>query len=129
MDLKDARENYNYFSAQASTVVRQLSFAGIAIIWIFSGSGEPVDVVVPQDLLVPGLLLVAALASDLLQYVAGALPWGVYQRWREWKDKPDPFVAPRQINWPGNTFFGLKLLTASVAYLLLLVRVADRLTT
>lgn len=94
MDLKDARENYVYFSGQASTVVRQLGFAGIAIIWIFSEGDKPNRATVPRDLLVPGLLLVVALASDLLQYVAGALCWGCYQRWREWKDLPETFQRP-----------------------------------
>ena len=69
------------------------------------------------------------LALDLLQYVAGTVVWGAYNRWhdREGTDRDAEFLAPRWLNWPALAFFWLKLLGIVAAYVLLLAELAGRL--
>lgn len=82
MQLKDTRESYQFFSGKASEIVRQLGFAGIAVIWVFKVTVGDRQVV-PPELLPAGILLVSGLTLDLLHYVTGTLIWGVYNRSKE----------------------------------------------
>ena len=128
MNLKDCRAAYDYFSGTASTIARQLGFAGIAIIWIFKTDQGGVYRV-PPELIWPGLLLVGALAADFLHYLAAAVMWGGYHRHKERKGINDDqeFLAARWVNWPGNAFFGTKLALVVAAYALLIVFLVGKL--
>lgn len=122
MKLKDALENYYVFTGKASDVLRQLSFAGIAIIWMFKlqAGGQTK---IPEALILPASLFTGALAFDLLHYVLASAMWGGFIRYLEQRKKVfrnKQFKAPRWINWPGNMFFVLKAICASAAYVLLL---------
>jgi hypothetical protein len=121
MKLKDARAFYEFFSAKASDIIRQLGFAGIAIIWVFKNSSSETSGLLPREFLWPGVLIVATLASDLLHYLSATLAWGRYSRNKERADVGEEaeFEAPRWINWPSLFFFGLKTLCVIVAYGLL----------
>ena len=66
MRLQDYRETFYEFTGKASDITRQLSFAGIAIIWIFKKE-TGTALTVPHELLWPGVLIVLALFFDLLQ--------------------------------------------------------------
>jgi hypothetical protein len=123
MKLKDALENYYVFTGKASDVLRQLSFAGIAIIWMFKlqAGGQTK---IPEALILPAAIFTGGLAFDLLQYLSASAMWGGFARYRELQRKGPrnrQFKAPRWINWPGNAFFVLKALCASAAYILLLL--------
>jgi hypothetical protein len=82
MLLKDYRETYYTFTGKASDINRQLAFAAIAVIWLFKRdvSGVPS---VPPPLILPGALVVLALAVDLLQYLLGAIIWYCFYRSKE----------------------------------------------
>jgi hypothetical protein len=67
--LKDFYE----LSGKASDISRQLAFAAIAVVWLFKTDTPTGQITIPPDLIWPGILIVAALAADLLQYVAGSL--------------------------------------------------------
>lgn len=82
MKLEDTRESYQFFSGKASEIVRQLGFAGIAVIWVFKVTVGDRQVV-PPELLPAGILLVSGLTLDLLHYVIGTLIWGIYNRSKE----------------------------------------------
>ena len=132
LELKDAREAYYDFTSRLSAVVRQLGFAGIALIWIFKSGSQPKEFSIPSDLHIPAILLVVGLASDLLHYVAASLSWGLYQ-WRKEKSFQESaapldtrFDAPRQLNWGGNTFLTIKVLAIGTAYGFLLESLARR---
>jgi hypothetical protein len=132
VNLADALKAYQDRSATASTVARQLAFAGIAIVWVFSGA-SPINgkLSVPQDLLRVGFFLVIALACDFLQYVWGALAWGVFHRSKETNLHSSPqtdFLAPAWINYPAIAFFWAKLVMVMLAYVLLGVALGSRLT-
>ena len=53
MKLSEYKKTYEDFSGKASNVVRQLSFAGIAVIWIFkvqsNGSLKIPDTLAPES--------------------------------------------------------------------------------
>lgn len=118
MKLNDARDNYYFFSGKTSELIRQLGLAGIAIIWIFKRevAGLPR---VPPELIRPLWLIALGLAFDMLQYSAGTLIWGVYQRRKELSGvhEDDTFKAPRWFNWPGITFIILKVVVIALAYI------------
>ena len=131
MKLSDLRENYEYFSEKTSALVRNLGFAGIALIWAFKTTTNGKSVV-PSELIMPGVLIVTGLALDLLHGVVGTAIWGIYNRVKEKdfekraaKDRNfDPegedFLAPSPINWPALLLFWGKIAAMLIAYALLI---------
>ena len=74
MRLQDYRDTYYTFTGKASDLNRQLAFAAIAVIWLFKRDVAGVPSV-PPNLILPGALVVLALAFDLLQYCLGSIIW------------------------------------------------------
>jgi len=119
--LNDALENYYYYTGKTSEIVRQLGFAGIAIVWIFRTDvgGRPT---VPPELLPAALFIVMGLTLDLLQYVGGSVIWGIYHRKKEVEGTgaEAEFLAPPQINWLTLFLFWSKTVVMVIAYVLVL---------
>jgi hypothetical protein len=119
--LENVREAYYFNTGKLSDIVRQLAFAGIALVWIFKAdiAGRPT---IPSDLMPATLLLMAGLTFDLLHYVAGSLIWGMYNRLKERAGTLETaeFAAPREINWPLLFFFWTKTAVMISAYALIL---------
>jgi len=116
--LKDVREFYSHHTSKTSEIVRQLGFAGIAVIWVFKSevAGRPT---IPPELVSAAFLIVLGLGLDLLHYVAGSLVWGIYGRIKELRDdvsSTTEFEAPRQINWPAIILFWSKTVVMIIAY-------------
>ncbi len=120
MKLEDVRSAYQYFSEKASDIVRQLGFAGIALIWLFHSEvgGKPV---INSALLPAGFWIILALTCDLLHYVAGTLVWGIYNRRSEQasRSETEEFTANPMLNWPILTFFWGKVVCIIIAYVIL----------
>jgi hypothetical protein len=107
LSLEQVHEAYYQATGKTSDIVRQLSFAGIGMIWILSGGSltptRQLDI--DNDLLLAGLGLVVALALDLAQYAYRSAAWGIYGRRMENQDAV--FASPsRRINWAANALFG-----------------------
>jgi hypothetical protein len=123
-----AHRVYEARSGAASTICRQLGFAGIALIWAFRVvDGE--NVAVPQVLLLPAALIVASLALDLFHYAVASAMWAIVGRvfeLRENRGKLVPSRAPRWMNYPAVVLFWLKLAAMAAAYYLLLRYLAAR---
>ncbi len=120
MKLKDARDNYYFYSGKTSDIIRQMALAGVALAWLFKrdAGGSPV---IPEGLLKPTFLVVLTLVCDFAQYVSGSIMWGTFNRYKEQRvDEEVEFLAPKQINWPVLAFFVLKTVSLIVAYALLL---------
>lgn len=66
--LKCWQEEYENDSSNLSTLIRNLSFAGIGLIWIFKNT-DPSGKLLPRELIYPTLIIVIALFVDLLQYI------------------------------------------------------------
>lgn len=124
MNLSGYKKDYYELSGLASSACRQLAFAGIALIWIFK-SGDGSKICLPDSLLIPAGLLVLSLTCDMLQYVSGAIIWGLFHRYHEKRKvtpESDPYVLAKPIyNWPADTFFYLKIASVLLAYFLLLM--------
>ena len=117
MNLEDVRTAYETLSGKASDIVRQLSLAGIGLIWVFkSGAGPSLSVDPP--LLKAALFIFLALSLDFLQYVLGTTIWFIYFRYKEGlvTKKDDEFKAPTWLNWPTWGIFYLKSAAMLVAY-------------
>jgi hypothetical protein len=70
-------ENFEEYTGKASDVTRQLSFAGIAVVWLLrTGGGGSLPI--PSALLLPLALFVWSLSFDLLQYVVASVVWGSF---------------------------------------------------
>jgi hypothetical protein len=121
MKLKDARDFYYFYSGKTSDLVRQLGLAGIAVVWLFKYEVDGVPKI-PEALLPPLILIVLALAFDLLQYAVATSIWGIFQRSRERSgiSEDTDFLAPKQVNWSSIGFFVLKTLAVIFAYVFLL---------
>lgn len=130
MTLDDVRKCYQDSSKQAGDVGRTLSFAGIAVVWIFK-TGDGAAAVLPSSL-VPALLCFAmSLAFDLLQYLSASLIWGYYNRHQEkWLqangDVKDTFRAPIYFNWPAVACFWMKSLSVMTGQALLILFLVKR---
>ena len=122
MNLREAKSAYEELSAKASDVIRQLSLAGIALIWIFRTNADQTPTL-HQDLLRGALFITVALACDLLQYLIGTLIWFRYFRYREKRGTPEEedFAAPTMLNWPGWFLFTVKSVMMILAYGLYLI--------
>ena len=98
---------------------------GIGIIWVFK---ENTGSLIPKALLAPGILLVTALAFDVLQQAYGMLAW----RWVA--SKGEGYVPERQIEtpkWldrPTTTIFYARMLLVFAGYICLLAYLKSRLS-
>ena len=128
MKLENIRDNYKYYSQKISDIIRQLGFAGIALIWIFKNVDGDRQFI-PADLLLPTLFIVISLCLDLFHYISGTLIWGIYNRKKELKDtkEGDIFLAPNYINWTTLFFFWSKIIVMVVAYIFILKYLSDKL--
>lgn len=122
MKLQDYRNTYYEFSSTASEVARKLSFAGIALIWLFKIESLPIPKI-PTELVFPTGLLALSLSFDLLQYIVASAIWGVFQWYQEKKLKDiseDPdLAAPSILKFPQFLLFWSKLFLAMAAYILI----------
>jgi hypothetical protein len=119
--VQDYLKDFYEFSAKASDVSRQLAFAAIAVIWLFKTDSPTGQINIPPDLIWPGILIVAALAADLLQYVVGSLIWGSYARYLE---REHSRGVERHSNWLPLPIWGLYMIKIALvigAYILILL--------
>jgi len=124
MKLDDVHTRYAEASAKSSEVARQLAFAGIAVVWLFSGGkiDQKTGLHVPGHLLWAGALLVAALTLDFFHAAYRAASLGVFARIKEKDaaiDRDAEIDFPRWINWPSIGCFWGKLACVGFAYCLL----------
>jgi hypothetical protein len=122
MKLEDIRDNYQYYSQKISDIIRQLGFAGIALIWIFKNVDGNKQFI-PSALMLPTLLIIISLGLDLFHYISGTLIWGIYNRIKELRDikEDDEFLAPNYINWITLFFFWTKIIVMVVAFIFILI--------
>jgi hypothetical protein len=130
MTLDDVRKCYQDSSKQAGDVGRTLSFAGIAVVWIFK-TGDGSAAAVPAALIPALFCFATSLGLDLAQYLAASAIWGYYGRHQEkWLhengDAKNTFRAPTYLNWPAIAFFWLKSLSVVVGQVLLIAFLVRR---
>jgi hypothetical protein len=126
LNLQSVREAYYEASGKLSDIIRQLAFAGIAVVWLFGYL--PNDQRLDDNFVLPGVLIVSCLAFDFLQYVYRSAAWGIYGLWLEQTGNGGgEFKAPGWINWPAIVLLCLKAASLAGAYALLGYRLGQRL--
>jgi hypothetical protein len=117
MKLEDARAAYESLSGKASDIVRQISLAGVGLIWVFRSVGGT-SLSLDPTLLKAAFFIFLALLFDFLQYLLGTSIWFAYYRYKERKGtlETDEFSAPPQLNWPMWGMFYLKSVMMLAAY-------------
>lgn len=121
MSLKTCWDTFKSNTTSASTIARQLAFAGIAVVWIFTNR-EQGGLALNNSLLWPSLMFVSALVCDFLQYLSGSIIWYLYTRKKEKElgaECKDEFSWSEKLNYPAFFFFWTKCALILVAYGLL----------
>ncbi len=122
--IDNYKADYYYFTGKASEIVRSLSLAGIAVVWIFKVSHEKIFITV--ELASAIRCFIIALALDLSQYVVGSLIWYFYYKYLEKKIKQKKIIPNQDVKAPQilpliiNTLFFLKVAATIIAYYILL---------
>lgn len=135
--LETALDSFYTFTGKLSDSVRQFSFAGVAVVWLFKVGGENAAGISWDPWLIwPLGCFVLALTLDLIQYAYYSLVWGIYHREKEieiqtmeekGEDIPEFFYVSPIINRVGYTFFWGKTFFVVVGYILLLSHIFCRL--
>lgn len=69
---KERKNNIGYYSGKMSDLVRQLSFAGIAIIWLFKENGQNGSIILAKSLLVSLVCIVVSILCELIHFYMSA---------------------------------------------------------
>ena len=117
-DVEHYRQTFYEFSGKASDITRQLAFAAIAVIWLFKKDTLQNQLSIPHDLILPGILIVATLAADLLQYTGGAGIWYLYYRYLERKGTSEIADHSSWLQLPIMVLFCIKVVLIIWAYVL-----------
>jgi hypothetical protein len=122
MKIADYRADYYAFSSKASEISRQLSFAGIALVWVFKPK-DAAPTAIPPELLWPAGLFVLALGLDLLHAAYGTFVWGFFSRYHEKRHigSDQELDSPAWFNWPTLFFFWGKISAVIAGYVVALV--------
>lgn len=117
MKLKEAWGAYDIYTGKVSDLSRQLSFAAIAIVWIFKIDDKG-EYNIPGDLTLPLVLIVMSLLLDLCQYIYGAVFWKVVARKKELEhvETEEEFGIYPQWLWPMDILLLLKVAFMIAAY-------------
>lgn len=126
--LKDVREAFNDVSGRASDIARNLCFAGLALIWLFSGENPEG---ISHSFKTPIYLFVFALGVDLFQYIAQAIMIGWQNYKLEGKVANESeyatkyHKAPDSIEWVYWFLFLVKIILTFLAYKLTLSAISE----
>ncbi|MEZ2441704.1 hypothetical protein AB6805_08275 [Chitinophaga sp. RCC_12] len=128
MKLSEYKETSKKYTEKASEITRQLTLAGIAIIWLFKNTGinQPI---LGKFLIFPLLFLSLGLIFDLLQYVVGGLTWICFFRKNEKVAASNDvdIKAPEYLNKPIYFFYYAKIVCMIGAYIFLIAFISAKL--
>lgn len=115
--LSEFKEDYYHFTGKLSDINRQIAFAGIALIWVFK-KGKELDFQIDDELILPSILIVCALAFDIFQYIYQSITWSIFYtiKNRKYKTEDKKLKSPEYLNYPAWFFFSVKVILVLVAY-------------
>ena len=125
MKIAAARAFYFDYAEKFNDRLRTLAMAGIGIIWVFNQSNQT-GPWIPRELLAPGILLVAALALDVLQHAYGMLAWRLVASKGEGYAPEREIETPKWLDWPTMSMFYARTLLVFAAYIYLLLYLRSR---
>jgi len=120
---------YYEATGKASDLIRQLDFAGIAVVWMFKGEADPAIHFPNRLLWVLGCFAVS-LACDLCQYVYKSAMLGLMNHhfWNNHHDDEQDVRFSSRWNWPGIALFWSKIAAVIAGYAMLLNFIQSRLS-
>jgi hypothetical protein len=136
MKISDYRDSYYLYSGKVSDITRQMALAGIAVVWIFKESAGT-QYKISNELLIPSIGFLIALAFDLIQYVVGAVIWKRHYRELENQPLADDVTDREDHDFgyhqpskelPLVVFFWLKVAVTFLAWFGLLMALIRRIT-
>ncbi|GEM_PF-3194129 len=71
MKLKQVTDAYYYYTEATSAGIRNVSFSGIGIVWVFCVITKD-ELMIPRDMILPLIGFIIALGLDLAHYAIGA---------------------------------------------------------
>ena len=124
MKVDKYKEVYEKASSKLSDINRNLAFAGIGLIWIFTKTDT--KSIIPEELILPAIFLVISLTCDMFQGIYKVIVWAIIFRRREieiekndWKREKE-FDHSSNLNIPTWFFWGIKILLVLMAYFIIL---------
>jgi hypothetical protein len=129
MKLQEYRETFYSFSGKASDIGRQLSLAGVAIIWLFKIEGNFHEQAIPKGLVFPGILIILTLALDMLQYFGATIIWRSFYRAKERAhiDENEDIQHSPMLELPIFIVFCLKVTLVFLAYFFIFIYLSQTL--
>jgi hypothetical protein len=121
--IRKIREDYEATTKTVSDLVRQLAFAGIAVIWVIR-AGDNAGIRQSLEPLLPSLLLfVVTLACDFAQYASKALTLFFANTffWMEHRNEEKDVTYSGWLNFMPYLFFLGKAACLVIAYWQLLI--------
>jgi len=124
MKVDKYKEVYEKASSKLSNINRNLAFAGIGLIWIFTKTNT--KSIIPEELILPAIFLVISLACDMFQYLYKVIVWAIIFRHRETEIKKNQWTREKEfdhssnLNIPSWFFWGIKILFVLIAYFIIL---------
>ncbi|WP_330746866.1 hypothetical protein [Chryseobacterium sp. CP-77] len=130
MKLSEYQQDYYTFTGKLSDITRQLSLAGIAIIWIFKTNFKD-KIILDESLLYSAILILSSLTSDLFQYTYQSIIWSRFYHKEKKKGKNDDDIvsSPENLNYFSWFLFGLKVILLIIAYIKILIFLNEKITT
>lgn len=115
--LSEFKEDYYLFTGKLSDITRQIAFAGIALIWVFK-KGSNSEFQIDNELILPAILIVGALAFDILQYIYQSITWSIFYTYHNRKNKSEDkkIKSPEYLNYPSWALFFIKVVLVLIAY-------------
>ncbi len=129
MKLSEFRKDSDYYSSSASSINRSLAFSGIAIIWLFTKSGED-GISMHKILIISLAFLAGSLLIDLFQYCYGFYKWSRFHREQEISailtdtihdEEKVEVLAPTGIKKVIDSLFWTKLALNITSYILIII--------
>lgn len=126
--LNEYLDDFYEASGKVSEICRNLSLAGIAVVWLFKNP-EKDPTLFPKELILPLFFILSALALDFLQYVCSAVLTKQFHRKNEklLQAKQLSKADANDLNYPLSReyavwfFFIAKILCMVFGYILLLM--------
>jgi hypothetical protein len=121
--LKEWLEEFYEDTSTISTLIRNIAFAGIGVIWIFKNT-DPKATLLPKELIPPLFFLILGLISDIAQYLWRAINIYIFYKIKDvgyvsgrLKEKDISDVTmPNYILAGTWTFFFVKIGMICIAY-------------
>lgn len=128
MKLSDIRNDYFTYSTRVSEIIRNINFAGIAMLWVLSHEETEIFFCNNENL-IPLRFLVLSMVTDVLQYLLQTIIWYRFYTCKkkellkkQVEDVESSIVNEKElysiIPW---CFWGLKILFTIIAFIFIAV--------